>query len=489
MLVVLLGGIFCFGNLLRFIVTNSRGFSFKKYEYKHRPFIVFLLSFICFLTVNLTVLFLCYYPGMVTADSVRQIRQILSGAYTNHHPFYHTMLIKFLLTIGGNLFGDINAAIAVYSIFQIIFMALCFSYLIVTLYQMKISSKLIAVCLCFYLFMPYHIMYSFTMWKDVLFGGFILLFIISLYRLLKMPSENITINYILVFVSSMGMCLFRSNGWFAFLLTFIIFIYLFRLKYKKLLFMFSFVIIFTFVLKHNVLNNLNVKQPDIIESLSIPAQQFARVVTDCKNLTAKQRDLLEQIVSVDDIPKVYLDYISDPVKELVRKKKRQDYLEENKSAYLKLYLELFLKHPDKYFEAWIDETKGYWNGGYPYWRWSKKMKENDLGIKRTVNSTQFNSFFDKYLYIYEAFPLLQLFLSIGLFVWLLIGLFFINIIKHNKTTLFLTIPEISVILSLLIATPVFSEFRYAYTIFCCVPFIFFITFSDKSTENTDNITV
>ena len=32
------------------------------------------------------------------------------------------------------------------------------------------------------------------------------------------------------------------------------------------------------------------------------------------------------------------------------------------------------------------------------------------------------------------------------------------------------------IASLVIATPVFSEFRYSYSIFCCGPFVFGLTF-------------
>ena len=60
-------------------------------------------------------------------------------------------------------FGEINAAVALYSVFQVVFMSMCLAYGAVTLYEMKLSSKVILLYICFCAFMPYNIMYSFTM--------------------------------------------------------------------------------------------------------------------------------------------------------------------------------------------------------------------------------------------------------------------------------------------------------------------------------------
>lgn len=42
--------------------------------------------------------------------------------------------------------------------------------------------------------------------------------------------------------------------------------------------------------------------------------------------------------------------------------------------------------------------------------------------------------------------------------------------------MFLPVPALSVIATLLIATPVYSEFRYAYSVFCTLPFLLAMTF-------------
>ena len=77
----------------------------------------FILSALCIAVVDCAVLFLADYPGILTEDSISQIEQLLSGVYSNHHPYYHTQLIRLCISAGLRLFGTMNAAVAVYSVF------------------------------------------------------------------------------------------------------------------------------------------------------------------------------------------------------------------------------------------------------------------------------------------------------------------------------------------------------------------------------------
>ena len=58
-----------------------------------------------------------------------------------------------------------------------------------------------------------------------------------------------------------------------------------------------------------------------------------------------------------------------------------------------------------------------------------------------------------------------------LFTWLTLLVSYLGFKKKDKLTLFLTVPCMAIIMTLLIATPVFAEFRYAYSLFCCLPFL------------------
>ena len=235
--------------------------------------------------------------------------------------------------------------------------------------------------------------------------------------------------------------------------------------------MFCGIILLSFILKHPVLKALGVTQPDTIEALSIPAQQIARVIADGKELTDTETALLSQIIDLEKVPQTYSSGISDPIKGLVRASKNQEYLVEHSSEYLQLYIELGLKYPHKYLEAWIDQTKGYWNAGYSYWRWAGGVQSNDFGIFRTTGSPFLSKCLSLYLGLYEGTTLFQLFLCIGLYVWGILYAAYVAFIRRDWPALFVTIPPLMVIFSLLVATPVFAEFRYAYCVFCAIPFI------------------
>ena len=57
--------------------------------------------------------------------------------------------------------------------------------------------------------------------------------------------------------------------------------------------------------------------------------------------------------------------------------------------------------------------------------------------------------------------MLQLFLCIGFYTWLMLISTYMAVVKQNNMNLFASIPFLMVILTLLIATPVYAEFRYA----------------------------
>lgn len=476
---VLFGGFSAFWNLLNCLVEHFKGFYWKKIPNKQGGGI-YVLSILLISTINLFFLFMCKYPGNITPDSLKSIGQSLSNSYSNKHPFYFTMIVKFFQVLGLKLTNNINISVVLFSVFQVVFMAACFSFIILTLYQMQISKKIIVGCLLFYTMMPYHIMYSFTMWKDVMFGGFVLLYITATFRILKNVGNYKNIDKIVLLIGGIGTCLFRSNGWFVFLLTVLCAIVLFGKTRKRMCALLATILIITFILKHPILSYLNVSQPDTIESLSVPAQQIARVVVDHNDLSEEQRELLGKIVNVEAISETYLPYISDPIKNLVRISKNQDYLEEHKAAYLKLYFALGLSHLDTYLYAWIDLTKGFWNGGYAYGIWSGSVRENDFGVERIVHSEKIRIALEEYLWLYPNVPVLQIFVCIGFFVWLVIGFGILCILRKDKEGFFVIIPVLSIVLSLMVATPVYAEFRYAYAVFCCVPFLLFAVFYKSS---------
>ena len=472
--VLLFCGIFVsFANILSFIASRQRSSNLAPSTMSNKK--VFLFTFLLIVVVNGAILFLCKYPGFLTMDSVLQVKQTLDGVYTNSHPFYHTMLLKLFLSIGLALFGNMNAAVATYMVFQICFMAMSFAFAVMTMNEIGAPKWSVILLVAFFALMPYHMAYSFTLWKDVMFGGLVLLYTVFLYRMLK-EVGNGKWNLLGLVLSGMGFCLFRSNGFFAFVGVTILLLLLFRRQHKQLVLVMMAIVVVSFVMKRPVLRMLDVAQPDLAESLSIPIQQVARDVVENRDFTEEQYHLLDQLADVERVPETYLWYISDPMKDLMRERNYQQAFSEHKADYIKLYFTRLAKHPWTYMKAWVDQTKGYWNSGYPYWIWCLYTDGADIGIYSTVRSGWMNKAVNSYLSHFSKYEVLKPFSSIGFFVWCILLCLYASIIKKDKVSALMTIPVLMIILSLLVATPVFSEFRYAYSVFCTMPVIAVMTF-------------
>ena len=474
------GSFITFYNILIYLPSILTNLSLKRKNkkdkfYKYKPSTIFLLSFAIIALTYLIIFFLCKYPGNLSPDSIRQVTQNLTGEYRNWHPFTHTILIGLFIKIGLNIFGDINTGVALYSIFSILFMAMVFAYSLVTLYQKNTKKQILILLLLFYSLCPYHIMYSMTMWKDVIFSGFILLFAVTQYRLFQHIGSNWA-NYLLLTLSSLGICLFRNNGIYVmamFLIMFIAFFLIKNIHSKRIItntLIITFAILFSFIYNKTILPALNVAPAELIESLSIPAQQITRTIHD-NTIKTEQLDLLNNVIDTDQAIQDYDPYFADPIKKQIwHNEEKNLYLKNHKADLFMLYLNLGLNYPLSYYYAWADITRGYYNSGYIYWIMANGVEENSLGINKLHEQNLPNKLFDNYLSLFENNSTLRIIYCIGFAVWITIILLYVAIIKKDKTLSMLITLPLLVIMSLLVATPVSSEFRYAYAVFCCLPF-------------------
>ncbi len=484
-IVFFFGGFCIFQNIFLFIYKNTGKLFLKERDKAPETRKIFFISLALLVVTRLLVLLLCQYPGELTVDSLNQMKQIMTNDYSNHHPVYHTMVIKFFITIGSRLFHNMNAAVCLYSVFQVIFIGACFSFAVATMEQMKAPRWAIILTMIFYVAMPYHLVYAFTLWKDIMFGGFVLVLITTLFRYMN-GVGNKKLNIILLALSSLGTCLFRSNGFFVFvLLTFIVAITI-KLKDKMLIILMGTMIILSFTMKHIALSAFDIEQADTIESLAIPTQQIAKVVYENGDMDEHELELITQLAKPEKIRQRYNTGLVDPIKNLVRYYGNQDLIKEQKADYIKLYISLGLKNPFIYARAWIDQTVGYWNSGYDYWRWNiNDTPDNDMSIFKQCWFPQLNTLFKEYLWLSTNIVIMRPFLSIGVFVWLDMVLLMIALLKKDRHGAIATLPVLLIVLSLLIATPVYSEFRYIYAAFCSLPMTAMIALRPKKEEKNN----
>lgn len=472
--VILCGSFFGFYNVFLFInyrVTKTE-FSFTNNKQIVKPKKYFVLSLFSIVIVYLVILFSISYPGWLNFDSFMQIEQGINGEYTNHHPFFHTILIEYILDFGMMLFDNINTAVCLYSIFQITLMAVCFSSTIYTLCQIKIKKSIISILLIFYISAPYHIMYSHTMWKDAMFGLFVLFYCNFLFRLLFDIGNWQWANCLLTLFFGICVCLFRSNAIFAFIVFAAITIVICR---KRCVILTMVVVILLGVfLRFPFMALINVPQPNMGEGMSIPAQQIAKIRIDYNDFNEDDASFLSNIVDLDSIPEKYNKENADGIKDQFRDK-NPEFLRNNLLQFVSVYINNGLKHPLSYLTTWIDQTVGYWNSGYYHGYYYNDSRNNNLGIQHTVNCEVLNTVMQYYSLMFYL-PGLNLFISRGVWFWLLIVLSFICICKNNYYKLPMIILAVCIVLTVILSTPGPHQFRYVYFLFCCVPYLTIITF-------------
>lgn len=199
--------------------------------------------------------------------------------------------------------------------------------------------------------MPLFIWYSATLYKDIIFTSFVILFTVAIFRNFKIAEINKTLNYIVIVLSSIGICLTRNNGLVAFLLIIVVFLIIFRKNKHNMKIFASACAIFicSCVAFLIAINCFFVKSADIVESLSIPLQQIASVAKDSDNLRIKQIELISDVCDINDIKNKFKPDNGDPIKIAIREKNNQDALIKNATEYISLYFQLGFQYPDKYF--------------------------------------------------------------------------------------------------------------------------------------------
>ncbi len=416
------------------------------------------------------------YPGALNFDSVCQLESIYYGFKANANPFWHTLLIEGFYKLGMLLFDDVNAATATYVFSQIVFNAFVFAYMVFTLALAGCSQKSITAVSCILIFLPHYIIYSCIIYKDTTFALFAGLLTVATYRYLKNIGKN-RLNIFMITLSSLGFCLVRHNGLLAFLFTVIItaFFALKERKNRKLLgytIILALVMVISYILSGPVLaffgdvQGVNWKYDT---SCRLPVQQVARVALK-EDLNSEEKELIELLAKIEEIKEVYDAGNSDDLVNLIGGRNGWEIIRNNSGDYIKLWLNLGLKYPLRYLESWIHQTKGYWNGGYSAGLGVTGVDDNTIGIHRVETPLSFLEVLAHlYIKVLNSISVAGLLISNGLYVWILLTLQRYNRL-NGRTEWLICLPSLTAILTLLLGTPIYNLFRYAYPMYVCLPF-------------------
>lgn len=433
---------------------------------------VFFAVWLLLLAGYSLVLWLAFYPGILSVDNINQLKEITGiNAPSNTNPFYHTQLIGLIYRLGLALTGDMSMGVAFYSQFSVTVMSACFAYGVYVLWQetrCKWASVLLAA---FYLVSPMFFMYSFTMWKDVLFSGAVMTFALAMYRTVRGAKGAAPLGGF----SALAMCLMRVNGVLDLAVVLLFGLLLVGKDQKKLLLSLSGVAVLGYILVFPLLSCFGIEKSGSLEPLSVPLQQIGYLISEDYSLSQEDRDLLGQVVDLEEAAEAYKSFSVDPLKQLILQKGNAEALQSNWLQYLRLYFRLGLRYPLAYLQAWSEQTKGYWEGGHAYDRWNIKIDGNPWGLSVEPKVSRLQSLVIQYLNVWESSYLTRLPLCLGLYFWACLGCLFVGRVQKDPAMTLAALPFLAVVLLLAVGTPVFAEFRYGFPLVCGVPVLLLLT--------------
>ncbi len=441
--------------------------AFANFIRSHTALCAFLCCLFCWLPY-----YLYQYPGIMTPDSINQLEQILGVIpWSNHHPWVHTLVFGFFYHIGYALTGNMVTAVSVYTFFQMCLLAGSVAYFISTLRSHKIRPFVLLLIMAFYALIPYHAVFSVTVWKDIPFAAAVLFFSCAVLRL-SVQNQVCFKNLAVLFIAGVMICLFRSNGWYAFLLAMPFLLFGFRRKAKAVYLPLFAALFVAVIVKYPVMSAFHVQQPDFIESVSIPMQQITAVICNGRYLSDEELALIEEVVDLTYIHDLYNPTFADNIKELVRSG-NQDYLVTHKTEFLKLWIDLGLRYPGDYLTAYVNQTYGYW---YPDSFYlvaeAEGVSATDLGVSHTplIGGPLVIKAKEIAIKLGSMVPIYGTLWSMGVACWVLLFSISVSVIRRDYHRLICYLPGIALLLSVLAATPVATEFRYVYFLVLCLPF-------------------
>ncbi len=450
--------------------------------------------------------FLMYFPGWLNNDAVWQIEQILGWTPgSNHHPYFHTLIMKCFFMAGYRLSGTYTGGAAFYTFSQVLIMAMVFGFFLYWLYKRGTRILWLILAFAFYAVLPVNGLLTICMGKDEFFTAALLFFAwmtvefdldalteagrgkraeyVHESRGRKKLNRRTILRGMAYFATGLLVCLLRSNGIFIFFGT--VFILIVSKKVKSGIFPArtcvcgAAVLLCYMIWQGPVLHALDVEPPDTIEGLTMPVQHILCAYLKGGELTEEEIGMIDQVAPADQVGDYYNPWLFDIVKNFIREEGNQQVIEDNKWAYFKLWLGVGLRNPFQYMVAEVRQTAGYWAydvKDYERVYGEYYMVDNPLGITAQRKLFTYENELAMHDFLMGFQDLYNKVWSLGLNTWLMV--FGIAYLVYHRRSVMIYVPFLMLLITLLLATPVYNEFRYAYGLFAAFPILFAYSFSE-----------
>lgn len=457
--------------ILTMIINFINVHSIKECSDKH---IFYFWGVLLFIFCSWIPYLLSFYPAGIVGDGAETLEYSIQSEnpLSNHWVVLYILVLRFFLWIGTKLSNDINVGIFLYALVESIIYAAVTAAVIAKLKAKGIASRWLFIFTCIYAFSGFFASYSMSLWKDGIFSSAIVLIVLMFW---DYPCESkpsflycLKLASLLLFI-----CFWRNNGIYILLLCVIGFALLIKKNKARVIATALGIFFITLIVQGPIYDKIGVQKDSLIESISIPLQQIAAVLSEEKKLTPLQEKVLFSIMPKQKWLNSYCPTLSDDLKKNVD----INYLEENLGSFFKVWIQLLPSNLFTYIKAYLMQTLGFWQpfvhrgNYYDYWIGIQDIHnrgyvERDL-INEVANVSVRPFLLDR-----------MYFISSGSMVWLLF--FSITAIccqkENRRKRLLCMIPLISSWGVVMLASPIAYAYRYIVMLPMSLPIIVSLPF-------------
>lgn len=436
--------------------------------------------------------YLALFPGVYDYDSIAQTLQFLvTGQLSGHHPVVHSFLLSSFLQIGKLLFGSYELGLGIYSLLQLLFLA--YAAMSVSWYLLKKRcNRLFIFSLVFYALFPVHYIMAVWATKDTIFTG---LFVLISLSLIEMADEESSFwdkkrNMVRFVVLTVLMCMFRNNGIYALILMLPVCLFCFKRGRWKVITLVAVSAVLYLSYQNVLLPAIGVVPGNMREMMSIPCQQLAKVYVETPEVfTEEEKETLFELIPEENL----MGYSATPmIADTTKNFFDSDVFKSDPAKYAKLYIDIGLKSPRKYIEAFLANSLGFWypNKSYPDSRMFHPYMEFDMAdpnlFKGDYIYLERISLFPQYEFVlriliqytaWEYLPVISNFFVPGTYFFVLVFAIVITFYRKNYSQLLVMGLWAGLWFTMLIS-PV-ALIRYAYPVIMCLPLLGYLIILNK----------
>ena len=402
----------------------------------------------CFLLVCWLPYWLAYFPGSAMWDAFRQFNYYFGiEKWSDHHPVFSTIVYGGFMQLGRMIHSD-NMGIFLCALFQHVLFGGSIAF---GLYYMKkwgVPQNIRVAALLFFGLCPIVAFWPHSVMKDVSFDALILIYATLILDLIRKINKGKCTSRNLLYIGAAGILasLMRHNGIYIVVAS-LAFLACLRMEKKariKIALGAMLIMVCTTITSDVMIRVVGAVEGSSGLALSVPFQQTARYVKEHgEEVTEEEREVINAVLNYDRLAERY-------------------------DAYIKIWFQMFLKHPVTYLEATISNSYSYFypNGEsttkplvYNFITGDTRINTGYFDIHYTDQHGEMRNFLSGMLYVVKKTPGVGLICHMGTYTWLLLLLIALGIHKQRIYLVFGCMPAILNFFSCA-ASPVNGYLRY-----------------------------